>query len=759
MPPTTRRAGLFLAVLPWLLPAAALLLALHHTGTPARYVAVYAAYFAVAVVLPGTLVYRALLGSRGNLPEDLGLGAATGLLLLAIGWALAAATGLQALLPAWPVLIVVLFLAVPRLRRCWRIPADQRQPLPLRWSWIVAAALLVLVMLNYPLWYVTPLPPATASYYPDLMYHLALVHEMMRSIPFQVPQLAGDTLRYHYLSDADMAAASMITKIPPAVVLLRLWVVPIETLTVFVAAVLGRRLTGTWWAGALAGAASVLALPLSLGTAVQANGDTPIHEYSPSQTYVLPLLGLLLVVAVEMLGGRRLGRAWAMVFPLALACAGAKSSALPPFVAGLVLAALAVAWRARQRLLATGAFLGLTLAAMVVGLKIFAGGGASTLGLQPFAIMYWLEPYKKTLGVHDTIDGTQALPPGVAHAGAGGLAFIAGLVGWWLLMQSPRLLGLVALTTKRTRVEPAAWLLAGMGAAGAGGLWLFWHPSASQTYFFLCAAPFATVLTMWLLADQARGWRPVVAGLLAGALWAVLAPAVKAPAHDTIRAWTWALALPILRTVAVAAALTALVVLAWRLATGRFAWRATPVALIAAVLGGGLATGVDLHWRDTYEALARPPAPKNPERAILADEERAALWLDQHAGNDDLVATNVHCANLTWVAACDARAFWVAGLGGRRTLVESWAYTDQALAANGVHGLGYILQPAPYPDRFALNQRVFAKADPADVARLRDAYHVKWLFADERAQGGATPDLAEVATLRYSAGPVNIYEL
>jgi len=37
------------------------------------------------------------------------------------------------------VLIVVLFLAVPRLRRHWRIPAGQRRPLPVAWSWIVAA--------------------------------------------------------------------------------------------------------------------------------------------------------------------------------------------------------------------------------------------------------------------------------------------------------------------------------------------------------------------------------------------------------------------------------------------------------------------------------------------------------------------------------------------------------------------------------------------------------------------------------------------
>jgi len=104
------RARIAPAILPWLLPAAALVAGLLDTGTPARDIGLYATYFALAVVLPGTLVHRALRGSRGNLPEDLGLGAATGLLLMLIGWALAAATGLQTLLAGWPVLVIVLFL-------------------------------------------------------------------------------------------------------------------------------------------------------------------------------------------------------------------------------------------------------------------------------------------------------------------------------------------------------------------------------------------------------------------------------------------------------------------------------------------------------------------------------------------------------------------------------------------------------------------------------------------------------------------------
>src|ERR1700754_774646 len=89
------RARLLFALLPWLAPVLGWLLGLHHTGTPTRYIAIYVVYLAVAIVVPGTLVHRAFRGSRGNLPEDLGLGSATGLLVLLVGWAIAAAARLQ----------------------------------------------------------------------------------------------------------------------------------------------------------------------------------------------------------------------------------------------------------------------------------------------------------------------------------------------------------------------------------------------------------------------------------------------------------------------------------------------------------------------------------------------------------------------------------------------------------------------------------------------------------------------------------------
>jgi hypothetical protein len=224
-------------------------------------------------------------------------------------------------------------------------------------------------------------------------------------------------------------------------------------------------------------------------------------------------------------------------------------------------------------------------------------------------------------------------------------------------------------------------------------------------------------------------------------------------------AWSWAILMPMLRTLAVAALVGAVALVAWKITTRRYAWRAIPVGLVAAVLGAGMTQGAATYVRSSVTAMTEPVKQTTPRRTNLVSEMRAAMWLNKHSGRDDLIATNVHCQPITSLVTCDARAFWVVGLSGRRALIESWGYTDQAVAANDVHGLRYFFQPPPYEDRYALNQRAFTEGDPADVARLRDGYHVKWLFADSRALGGVSPNLARVATVRYTDGPVTIYRL
>jgi hypothetical protein len=738
-------------LLPWLLVAVAAGLVLHHYGTPDGATAGYAAYLVPAVVLPGTLVFRALWGSRGNWPEDLGLGAATGMVLQLVGWAIGAASGQHLILTAWPILILALFLAVPRLRRNWRI-ADP-SPLPLAWSWLMAAVLLALVAWAAPQFRSMPLPPVTAQYYPDVYYHLSLIHEMMRSLPFQVPQLAGDSLRYHYLSDADMATASMVTHIAPTTVFLRLWILPVVATAAVATAALTRTVVPRWWAGPVAAAVAFAGQPL-YGNSPISFGTQPISLLSPSQSYAMPLLALFALVVVEKLRGDRVARGWAgwAALPvLAVACAGAKSSALPPLLAGVLLAGLYLWWRRRTIPWAAAGPLASVAFGMAVGFRLFAGGGAGTLGLQPLSLLRWLQPYSQTLGIDDGVGRDGLFPPGMQHAGGSGLLFVAILVAWLLLMEAPRLIGLVVPGRTGTG-DPAPFLLGGMILAGLGGALLLWHPAASQVYFFNGAVPFGVVLAVRAVALRSRGGRVLAPGAVAGALWMWLGLRYRPPSHSTIHSWQLSLVVPVLVAAGAAVVLAAIGVAIWR----RRALRAVPVALLAAVLGGSLAANLEVTARAIH--AHHGPVPLRAE--VTAPEMRAARWLDQNAGADDVVATNVHCMPMNVKDSknkCDARAFWVAGLGGRRSYIESWAYSDQAVGANGVNGLKYMYQPAPYPDRYSLNQRVFATGDAASVAELR-AQGVKWLFADTRA-GQVAPALAQVAHVSYTAGPVTIYQL
>ncbi|AGL14135.1 hypothetical protein [Actinoplanes sp. N902-109] len=747
-----KRPSRLLTALPWTLVAVVYLAALAHWDVPPADIARYSLYLVLGVVAPGTLVHRALRGSRGNLPEDLGLGLATGLFVQLVGWASAAATGLQQVLWCWPLLVLAVFAAVPSLRRHWRI-ADH-EPLPARWSWLIAWGLLVVVAWGAVAWSTTPLPPADTTYYQDLMYHLALVQEMTRSMPFEVPQLAGDTLRYHYLSDADMAAASMITRIPETTVLLRLWSVPVGAAGLMVIAALARDVSGRWWAGPLAGAVAIGGQPLMLGAPVGPNGGSALSFASPSQTYAVPLLGLLTLFALTVLRNKPLGPAWFVTPVLALAVAGSKSSALPPLIAGVGLAGLVRWWRDRAFPRATAGLLVALVIPMLAGAKLFAGGGAGVLGVQALSILGWMDPYHQTLGQDDGVAMTGLVPLGVEHASAKAWVYLVGLIGWWLLMQAPRLLGLAGIGSRKLRQDPAAWLLGGMIGAGTGAAWLLYHPSASQVYFFTGALPFGCVLTVWLLADRTRRWWVPVAGLLAGVAWTLVAPQLARPRNPgSWGQWATALGLPVLWTAGLVA-VGAIVVLLLRKTP-----RSVVAAVVAATLGGSLAAVASSYATSLWHAATGPPpAPGPTSRLITQEEMRGAMWLDEHTPTNDVVATNVHCQAIATPKPCDARAFWVTGLGGRRTLIEAWGYSDQATAANGVNGLKYMLQPPPDPAKFALNQRAFRTADPTDLRTLHDTYGVRWLLADVRASPVA-PELAERTAVRFTSGPVTIYEL
>ena len=94
-------------------------------------------------------------------------------------------------------------------------------------------------------------------------------------------------------------------------------------------------------------------------------------------------------------------------------------------------------------------------------------------------------------------------------------------------------------------------------------------------------------------------------------------------------------------------------------------------------------------------------------------------------------------------------AFWVSGLGGRRTVLEGWAYTSAAKSPSA---------PTPFPQRLAANDVVFTNPDAQDINQLRQRYGASWLVAD-RSVGPVSPQLARFAIPRFTSGEITVYEL
>ncbi|GAA1773491.1 hypothetical protein [Luedemannella helvata] len=744
--------------LPWLCPAGLLAAALVATGTPAPQVAAFAAYWAAGLVLPGVLVYRALRGTTGSLAEDIGFGAVTGLTLEAGAWAVGTYTGAQHWLWVWPVPVVAAFALIPRLRRHWRIAAPA--PLPLRWSWAVATVMAGAILATVREMAVRPLPPAGASYDNDLFYFLSIVHELRRAMPFETPQLAGTPLEYHYLTFAHMASASLVTGIEPAAVLLHLWAGPVLAAGVLILAALARQLSGMWWAGPLAAAGTLIAQWIPLSGAVPVLPRYLLSFGNPSLTYLLPFLLATTAVCVDLARGRRLGTGWLVLAAFGVMCAGIKPNGLPVLIAGLACAALAATVLRRRPPWACVAGIVTLGGAAMLGRSLFAGVSAqfSLITISLF------EPLRDMVAFRDALAySSSAYAAGVsvlARIAAGGAAawvFAIGMVCWWLLLQAPRLIGLLALRRERIRRDPAAWLLAGAVVAGLGGMWLLNHPDmAVPAYFFRSVAPLAVVLAVWLLADaRAEGvrWTVLVAGGLAAFVvcWTVaIAVPVRQPA-PTPGAWAAELALPLVTAGATAIGLL-LVVRRQRPSLVRRV--GLPLA-VAATLGAGFAGALParlLHQVPIRNAIGLELS------TLSVAEARAALWLGAHADAGDVLATNVHCVPAPTVAGCPARASWVSGLSGRRVLLEGWGYSDAAFANNGRGGLRYTHQPAPDPDLLELNDRVFTAPTAADIDLLRARHHVSWLFAHSGA-GPVSADLSRYAVLRHTDGPVRIFEV
>ncbi|TWH65888.1 hypothetical protein [Micromonospora olivasterospora] len=721
--------------------------ALLATGTPALDVARWTGYVLLAVLLPGTLVFRALRRRPHTLVEDLALGAAVGLVLELVGWAAFTAAGRPGWLWLWPLAVLAPFVAVPRLRRHWR-PAGY-VPVPAGWAWSLAAVVAGFTLyLTESFLRVNPVLPTDEgqAQYIDLAFQLSLAGAATHRVPLEVPQVAGEPLHYHWFGFAHFAAASLVSGVDLPTVFFRLGVPTLCALAAVLVAVVGWRVSGRAYAGV--GAA---ALMFTVGEFGYENGvrqlfgtqATFIVWGSPSMTYSWVLLLPLVAALGEIVGRARgstvpaLGRGgWALAVLFLAASTGAKASSVPVVLAALAFTA-AVALLARRRPpRAVLAAAGLALAAQLFATAVLFAFESHGVTVDPFS---GLRPYV-----------------GTGHpAGVTALLWVA-VFGAFLLNLQLRLAGALALLRlRRWRLEPVQVFLLGGALAGPAIYLLVGHPGSSNQYFTRAGFAFGVILSAWgwaeLLDRAALGVRGRALLAAGAAGFAVLltavqlrhpAPGPAGPAYaPVLPLLTWAMAL---------AAVAVLVALCWPALVGRWpglAGRGGAVLLTAALVAG--APGLVL---DAAAAHRYPNGGAYPVERMPASRVAAARWVHDHSEPDDVVATNAHCRAVVqgW---CDARSFWLSGYTERAVLVEGWAFAPRMV---GLPGGPY----APFWDaaRLRANDEAFTAPTADGLAHLRDTYGVRWLVVD-RQVGRESEALATLAELRYTNARMAVYRL
>ncbi|MEO7000109.1 MAG: hypothetical protein ABI112_18690 [Terracoccus sp.] len=757
--PATRRAqrGLVagLGIVAVLVASAAAFIA---SATPLGDVARLLAYVVLGVVVPGTLAHKALRGTLGSWVADLSLGAALGLALELMAWAIASLLDIRELLWLWPALS--LGLLASRTTRSRILSRPDRSWHPLSSGVVAAACVLVVVQLDRTFMQAYELPPSGHPYFPDLLWHMGLASEATRSLPLGTPQaFVAGPLRYHWFSNAHIAAESMISGTDVPTLVLRLWFVPVAICAVTLTAVLAERISGRSWAGALAAwlVVSTLSFPFWRGIVSATNHLNPL---SPSQLFSLPLTLLLMVALVDLVRGsgkvsqaspddahrwrgERAPGAVGVAVLAAVACTGAKASALPVVLGGVVTTLVVSLFLRRRRALLLTCTVVLSV---LVGLALtYVAGGDSGQGIQVFSALSLLAPYRAL--ITRSPDLTTPVLTGLVHApGVGPVLGIALIVAAALIFF--RLCSFVLpFALPRLRSDLAAWLLAGACASAFVPFLLLAHAGYSQFYFVQGAIPFGSALWAWGVADLVGRSRSRARMAAAGAVCVGAASAVAGGlALTSPAAGTRAAVLSSLRTFVVQVAIAAVVLLLvavlvwWRRRRGDDRWVALPVAMLIAPL---LVAG-PLFLASTPSA-AKALAAK-PHSALLMDQGLAAGWIADHVPLNALMATNDHCSTGSGLT-CYSRQWWISGLAGRRVLIESWGYVPRA-ATSGWYD----------PSLYALNQSVFTQPSAANVARLR-ARGVGWLVAEQGPGVVVSPRLDTVAVKKYENGHIAVFQI
>jgi hypothetical protein len=700
-----------------------------------------------------------------------------GIALLILAWLPATLADRPMLMWLWPAGVVVAFAAVPSLRRHWWPARPSGGHTPGRWHGAMMLACGVAFARLYAMdLHGRPLPPAPSSnIHQDAWYQLSLTHALGRSVALQDPSADGVALHYHWFANAHVAATQALSGVSLSDVVLHLWLVPmLLTLMFAVAAATQRVVQGAgdqpaspapWWPGPVA-ALLAGALPAALFLAEPRLPAIDNGFIASSLSGVLALVVVLAFVGpvLDILHGRAGRGTWLLLVVLLALGAGTKPSLLPVVACGGLLASIAL-W-VRNRTFPRTAAIVTALPLLLIPVAAVAVFGSTDGSRVQLLQTLSLDPaFDEAVGFADNLPGRGGwLAPDLAGASSDVWAVVVGLLALYVLTELPRLIGLVG-PLGSLRDDPAMWWCAGVVGSGFAGLWVLSHPGYSQHYFWRIVIALGIVLTVAMIArllpaSPGRGWPAIavvgLAGIGVGAAFTYPWPLMPEPVEEMSYDMT-----DRLEPYAVAAGIVAVTILLLRLGSNRRGWTKVPaLALVACfVCAAGATTAVYDLGRSVRLAWEGDPV-VSPEdhRYVSGDEQRAALWLNEHSDEDDLVATNVFCVPVGYRTGCHHASFWVQALTGRQLLVGGWAYTEQNLTAYGRGGdVRYHRLPSPWPDRVALSLRA-VQSPNAEVISELERRGVRWIFADRRATL-VSPALEELVTLRYRNADVLIYRL
>ncbi len=579
----------------------------------------------------------------------------------------------------------------------------------------------------------------TAALYQDLYWHLAINATSMRGLPLRDPQAVGETLNYHWLTNAHIGALARSAELDLPGLSVHAWVFAPLAALLGASFGLAHHLARSTLAGTLAAGLVVLAPAFAVNSAVRAGGFGNFQPLSPSHMLGMPVTVMLAWLVITLLSSGALRRR-AAVLPLAFMIplvAGVKVSTLPVLACGVVAAGLPLLVIRRRR----GLWLGLltaVLGALVVTTPVFGGGaGGSTFGLLLS---------QQGLGIWKDSGAELAL-----RGPLGDKALLAGFIALLCLNAA---VALPALLSLRLR-QPAGWLLLGMITSAFGVTFVLSHPGKSEMYFPMGVQPLLAVavaagLVVIVRRSLSLALRDLVgtvaAGLTVGA-WLSTAPPWQTL---TLRGEAAALAFALLLAVAVLILATIIGMRrALALASVWLVAASSASGVLGAVNGSGFSSLSGQHVQQV--AAERKPS----ARDVVEDEMRALRHVTELPA-DAVLATNVHCQEVKTSDNCDARAFWVAGIGQRPVLLGGWGYTNLGRSTQGQGGRYHVMNPYPDEQLFALNERAFQEPDDATIRALKER-GVTHLFADRRASGVA--DLTPWCTTTFENSTVTVCAL